>query len=69
MARAAISVVFAVKDNTVNTVPVTGWTPEANNGYSGSAVITSITANAPDNENATYSITLEGSGALTKIVA
>ena len=32
-------------------------------------VITSITANAPDNDNATYSVTLEGTGALSPKVA
>ena len=35
----------------------------------GKVVITSITANAPDNDNATYSVTLEGTGALSPKVA
>jgi hypothetical protein len=73
IARTAIDVIFAVKGNTgtVNadgtTVPTAGWTPKAASGYKGKVVITGITANAPDNENATYSITLEGAGALSKI--
>mgnify|MGYP001065025481 CR=1 FL=1 len=37
--------------------------------YTGKVVITSITANAPDNDNATYSVTLEGTGALSPKVA
>ena len=34
--------------------------------YSGSAYITSLTANANTGENATFSVTLTGSGALTR---
>ena len=47
--------------------PADGWT--AGGGYTGKVVITSITANAPDNDNATYSVTLEGTGALSPKVA
>ena len=36
-------------------------------GYKGTAIITSIDANAPDNENATYSVTFEGTGALSAV--
>ena len=36
------------------------------NYYSGKAYVTSLTANANTGENATFSITLTGSGALTK---
>lgn len=35
-------------------------------GYGGQAVITNLTANANTGENATYSVTLTGYGALTK---
>ncbi len=75
IAKDPITVVFAVKGNTDSdngdgtVVPVTGWTPKAANGYTGKVIITGITANAPDNENATYSITLEGVGALSKVTA
>lgn len=71
--RTPIEVIFAVKGNTGTdngdgtVVPTGGWTPKAASGYKGKVVITGITANAPDNDNATYSITLEGAGALTKI--
>lgn len=42
------------------------WTVNANGGvFSGEAIITSIDMNAADGENATYSISLEGVGALT----
>ena len=33
------------------------------------AYFRAITANAPDNDNATYSVTLEGTGALSPKVA
>jgi len=36
------------------------------NYYSGKAYVTSLTTNANTGENATFSITLTGSGALTK---
>lgn len=75
IARTPIEVIFTVKGNSETNnedgtvVPTGGWTPKAASGYKGKVVITGITANAPDNENATYSITLEGAGALTKIAA
>lgn len=73
IARNPIDVIFTVKgnagvaNNDGTSVPADGWTPKEGTGYKGKVVITGITANAPDNENATYSVTLEGAGALTKI--
>lgn len=73
--RTAIDVVFTVKGNEGvfnedgTTVPTGGWTPKGNTGYKGKVVITGITANAQDGENATYNITLEGVGALSKYTA
>lgn len=37
---------------------------ELKNKWSGYAIIVGLTANAPDNETATYTISLEGTGAL-----
>lgn len=45
--------------------PVGGWTPKTTGGYSGKAYITNINVNAPDGDNATYSVTFGGSGAFT----
>ena len=45
---------------------VSAWTPDQSNYRSGLAVITSLVANANTGENATYSATFTGSGALTK---
>ena len=51
----------------------TNWIPDASVGakyYQGPAIITSLQANANTGENATYSITLTGNGALEqKVVA
>lgn len=43
--------------------PAEGWVI-GTGGYEGEAIITGLTANAPDSDNATYSVSLEGSGAL-----
>lgn len=45
------------------------WAPDSSVGakyYEGPALITSLELNAPNGENATYSITLTGNGALTQ---
>jgi hypothetical protein len=67
-----VTVVFDVNGETpVNnadgtTVPATGWAPEgAGKGITGKAYITNISANAPDGDNATYSVTFTGAGNLT----
>ena len=45
---------------------VEAWTPDQKNYRSGKAVITSLTLNANTGENATYSATFTGNGALIK---
>ena len=50
----------------VTDTPVS-WTKGA--GYGGKAVITNLTANANTGENATYSVTLTGCGALSAVSA
>lgn len=45
---------------------VSAWTADTTNYRSGLAVITSLVANANTGENATFSATFTGSGALTK---
>lgn len=70
ISKQPIDVVFAKASNyDANGLTTTGGTVEAwtaGAGYKGKAVITSLEANAPTGENATYSVTLTGSGALTK---
>ena len=46
---------------------LTAWT--RGQGYTGKAVISSLTANANTGENATFSVTLTGVGAITKDAA
>lgn len=52
-------------------VPKGGWTPRAiaataySKGYVGSMIITSIELNAPNGENATFTVNFTGTGALT----
>lgn len=42
------------------------YTPQ-NNGYVGEVIITSIDVNAPDGDNATYTVSMEGTGALKRV--
>ena len=66
IAREPIDVLFAIATNSNDEdgKPAEGW--QAGSGYKGSAVITSVSVNANDGEVASYSITLQGSSALTK---
>ena len=43
------------------------WSPATTGLYKGEAFITSLTANANTGENATFSVTLSGAGALKKV--
>lgn len=69
VAKTPITIVFAKASNyNANGLSgeggsVTSWS--AGSGYTGSAIITSLTANANTGENATYSATFTGKGALT----
>jgi predicted secreted protein len=63
IARLPITVAFATATGTAP-----AWTISAVAGkkkFSGLAYITSLSLNAPDGDNASYSISLEGTGALT----
>ena len=72
VSAAPITVAFAKASNyDVNGLVATGgsvesWTPDTTQYRSGKAVITSLTVNANTGENATYSATFTGAGALTK---
>lgn len=62
VAKTPITVVFAVATGAVHaqTADATKKT------YTGSAIITGLDPNAPDGDNASFSITMDGTGALTK---
>ncbi len=47
-------------------VPEGGWTPVTTGQYKGKVVITSLELNAPNGDNATFTASFEGVGALTK---
>lgn len=49
-----------------DTVPTGGWTPLTTGQYKGKVIITSLEVNAPNGDNATFSATFEGVGAITK---
>lgn len=69
MARTAVDVYFGLKAETGTGTVADGdydyWTKQASS-YKGKAFITSLTANAATGENATFSITLKGTGKIEK---
>lgn len=74
VARQPITGVFALEGNStnyaagkLNAAPTAGWTPKANDGYTGQMIITSLEKNAPNGDNATIKVDFTGVGALTKI--
>ena len=61
--KTPVDIVFDLKEGTELQ---TGWTPATGGtGYTGKAIITSLEANAPDGDNATFSATFTGVGALS----
>lgn len=66
VAHKAITLNFGVISNAnENEMPSAGWAL-APGSYTGKAIITSLEANAPDGDKATYSISFEGTGPLKK---
>lgn len=67
--RTPIEVVFTLCTNADSDtgMPSEGWTPDTENGYKGTAIITALSANAADNENATFNVSLEGCSALGNV--
>lgn len=71
IAGTAITIRFGLKSQTDNTKTVadgdyTNWTSNNTGYYEGKVFITSLVANANNGENATYSVTLTGSGKITR---
>lgn len=68
--RTEIDAIFTVeKDYTTKAdeVPAGGWLPMTTGQYKGKVVITSLELNAPNGDNATFTASFEGVGALTKV--
>lgn len=71
IARTPVDVFFGLKaeaddDKSVVDGDYTNWTKPTTGAYTGKAVITSLQANAPDGENATFSVTLTGTGKIER---
>lgn len=74
VARTPIDAVFTLEGNSTNletgksdTVPTGGWTPKAKTGYQGKVIITSIELNAPNGEDASFTVQFQGTGALEAV--
>ena len=69
ISRLPINLQFSTVKNSdsVNGMPVTGWVANTD-GFKGLALITSLDATGNNGDNATYSISLTGSGPLSPIV-
>lgn len=69
ISRLPINLQFSTVKNSdsVNGMPVSGWTANTD-GFKGLALITSLEATGNNGDNATYSISLTGSGPLTPMV-
>ena len=66
LAHKPVVLKFGVVGNPdVNEMPADGWTLSPGS-YTGKAVITSLEANAPDGDKATFSISFEGTGPIKK---
>lgn len=76
IARQPIQGVFALEGNStdydehkLDGVPTGGWTAKTGDGYQGNMIITSLEKNAPNGENATFTVQFTGTGALTKVTS
>lgn len=69
VARTPVEAVFCLEKDyaaKVDEVPEGGWVPSTTGTYTGQVIITSLEANAPNGDNATFTASFEGVGALTK---
>lgn len=70
IAKDPVVIVFTAKtSSTDNNAPADGWVPKANTGYTGNALLTSLEKTAPDNDNSTFTVSLDGTGKLSKVPA
>ena len=69
VARQEIEAVFCLEKDyasKADNVPEGGWLPSTTGTYVGNVIITALEANAPNGDNATFTASFEGVGALTK---
>lgn len=74
VARKAIKAVFGLEGDSANLndgklaqVPNAGWKPKTGKGYEGSVIITGLSKNAPNGDNATFTVDFTGVGELKKL--
>ena len=70
--RKEVDAVFCLEKDyasKADTVPENGWLPSTTGTYSGKVIITALESNAPNGDNATFTASFEGVGALTKTSA
>lgn len=60
-----VDIAFGIPANKGREMPSDGWTLPAS-PYRGKALMTSLELNAPDGDKATFSVSLDGTGALAK---
>lgn len=69
VAREEVDAVFCLEKDyasKADSVPTNGWLPSTSGTYSGKVIITALESNAPNGDNATFTASFEGVGALTK---
>lgn len=69
VAREPVDVVFSLEKNyatKADEVPDDGWIPQETGIYKGKAIITALTCNAPNADNASFTASFEGVGAFAK---
>ena len=71
IARQAVDAIFALEGDSTDYVanklqeaPAAGWKAKEGNGYKGKVVITSVEINAPNGDNATFTVEFTGQGKL-----
>lgn len=71
VARNPIDVIFGLEKSSTNygdgkksEVPGDGWTAPTNSGYTGKVIITGLSKNAPNGDNATFTVDFTGVGEL-----
>ena len=74
VARKPIKLVFGIEGDSTDLnegklgqAPAGGWKPKAGSGYEGNAIITGISKNAPNGDNATFTVDFTGVGELKKL--
>lgn len=78
LAKTPVTLVFGInnpnttpteeENGTINEAPTAGWTANDTKMpyYTGKALITSISCNAPNGDNASYSVSFQGTGPIKK---